>query len=708
MLKQVNKIKENQGITLVALVITIIILIILSTAAISAIFLENGLIYNAQKGKKEQEKAEARERLSIVLADAYLEKMMTTEYTEEEFLEKHLEEFVYGREPNAEIFKEDGVDYISLNGYIFELDRSVPELGDYDGEEGNRPPKIRDIGVTNKTLSEISVEVTSARADGATYKYSIKKLAEEDTAYEEKESNGGNTYTYTGLTSPEKYTIKVELEVDGEVIDTKTQDVILGELEKGAIEFTDIKWNSGTASVTVSTTTSYQLQYQLVTGEGKIESNSWKTISNGGKISNIPINSTVYARLLEGTNASEYAEMKVEDKVNPIINEIKEVEKTETTIKVQVNAVDNESGIAKIEYSKDDGKTYVTDTNVAATEYTFTELSELTEYTIKVRITDGAGNIVEESKKITTAGEKFSEIYTETKQYTDSEGNTAWIPGGFAVGVTDNINKISKGLVITDKIDKNNKSVGNEFVWIPVGKYKTTSENKINNLSRRKWADMNVVQNPTEVSGDSVINLYYYGEGDSRSIAKDTIKTFKTQAEAKGGFYIGRYEAGTDIERTSKEQALTIPLVQKNKYPYVNVTRDQANTQSKAMYSGNSYVVSELISSYAWDTALNFICQTNKEGYTLATTTDINYGNFGGGRGKINTGEYTADNYSNIHDILGNRYEWTTEYCDKGLSTCVNRGGAYNTMNAFAADHYETSKSFNFTSISFRIQLYVK
>ena len=630
--------------------------------------------------------------------------MMTTEYTGEEFLEKHLEDFVYGREPNAEIFKEDGVDYISLNGYIFELDRSVPELGDYDGEEGNRPPKIRDIGVTNKTLSEISVEVTSARADGATYKYSIKKLAEEDTAYEEKESNGGNTYTYTGLTSPEKYTIKVELEVDGEVIDTKTQDVILGELEKGAIEFTDLKWNSGTASVTVSTTTSYQLQYQVVAGEGKIEDNSWKIISNGGKISNIPNNSTVYARLLEGTNASDYAEMKVEDKVNPIINEIKEVEKTETTIKVQVNTEDNESGIAKIEYSKDDGKTYVTDTNVAATEYTFDKLMEGTEYSIKIRVTDNAGNISMLTKKIKTLEEKFSDIYTETKRYTDSEGNTAWIPGGFAVGQTDNINKISTGLVITDKIDENHNSTGNQFVWIPVGTYKTTEGEKTNNLSRRTFTSSGA----TEISGDSVIASYYYGEGDSRSIAKDTIGAFKSSCTAREGFYIGRYEAGTETERTSESEALTMPLVQKNKYPYVSVTRDQAKTQSESMYSRNEFVKSELISSYAWDTALNFICQTNTEGYTLATTTDETYGNIKTSKKEL-TGVYIADKYSNICDLLGNCYEWTTEYYSPSgtRSHCVGRGGSYSYASN-ASERNASSSGISGEKQSFRLQIYVQ
>ena len=49
-------------------------------------------------------------------------------------------------------------------------------------------------------------------------------------------------------------------------------------------------------------------------------------------------------------------------------------------------------------------------------------------------------------------GEKFTDVYQETAQYTDSNGNTAYIPKGFAVG----------------HVDENGNSDGNEFVWIPV------------------------------------------------------------------------------------------------------------------------------------------------------------------------------------------------------------------------------------------------
>ena len=135
-----------------------------------------------------------------------------------------------------------------------------------------------------------------------------------------------------------------------------------------------------------------------------------------------------------------------------------------------------------------------------------------------------------------------------------------------------------------------------------------------------------------------------------------------------------------------------------------------AKSNIENMYKGNSYVTSELISSYAWDTALNFICQTNVgsgEGYNLSRTTSSQYGNIGTKK-KENTGAYAADNYSNIHDLLGNCYEWTTEYCSSSNGPCVVRGGICYNSGLFAAnrDYYDTSTSISY--LSARAQLYVK
>ena len=282
--------------------------------------------------------------------------------------------------------------------------------------------------------------------------------------------------------------------------------------------------------------------------------------------------------------------------------------------------------------------------------------------------------------------------FSKNTPVSDDQGNTVVIPGGFHLDA-DSGTSVEEGIVIED-------GDGNQFVWIPTGTYNVTmavdsddtKDGKMtNNLSRRTFTSTGA----TEVNGDSVIESYYYGEGDSRSVAYNQIGAFKDSVSRNGGFYIGRYELGTGN------------VVKAGVAPMTDITRDTAKSQAEAMYSGNSYVVSELISSYAWDTALNFICQTNTAGYTLATTTSSSYGNIGTGSRK-NTGAYSADNYSNIHDLLGNCWEWTTEYSSDSFFPCVIRGGYYSNSGYYAATRYNDSTSNSFTYVSSRLQLYVK
>ena len=161
----------------------------------------------------------------------------------------------------------------------------------------------------------------------------------------------------------------------------------------------------------------------------------------------------------------------------------------------------------------------------------------------------GGGTEPEEPKVPTTTEEakpndgQDGPVFTDTTPITDDEGNKVVIPGGFHLDA-DSGTKVEDGIVIED-------SSGNQFVWIPVGTYQTSSGSKTNNLSRRKWADADVVAEPTEVSEDSSILVggsypyYCAGEGYNKSVASDTIGAFKTSAITNGGFYIGRYEQGT-------------------------------------------------------------------------------------------------------------------------------------------------------------------
>ena len=288
----------------------------------------------------------------------------------------------------------------------------------------------------------------------------------------------------------------------------------------------------------------------------------------------------------------------------------------------------------------------------------------------------------EEPPKSEIEQAKGDEPVEDNTPLKDDLDNEVVIPGGFEIA-DDSGTKVEEGIVIQD-------SNGNQFVWIPVGEYKTSSGTKTNTLNRRSF-----YSSGSDLYEDEAIAVNYYGEGNRNSVAKDQIEAFKSSAKTNGGFYIGRYEQGVGNVCVS------------GVVPYANISRDTAKSRAEAFYTNNEFVESELMSSYAWDTALNFICQIN--GYEMADVSGATYGNMNTDR-KTNTGEYEADNYCNIHDFLGNCQEWTTEYYAGSAGyPYVLRGGAYDS-NRSASNRTFFDREYGISydeGVSFRLQIYL-
>ena len=106
------------------------------------------------------------------------------------------------------------------------------------------------------------------------------------------------------------------------------------------------------------------------------------------------------------------------------------------------------------------------------------------------------------------------------------------------------------------------------------------------------------------------------------------------------------------------------------------------------MYSLNNNFESDLVNSYAWDTAIVFIEKysegnsnyANKK-WTEFSSSDVNTGGMG-------------DVVCNIHDMAVSRTEWTTEHSTNTNTSCVIRGG-YNAGNHYTAirDNYGVTSS---------------
>ena len=213
---------------------------------------------------------------------------------------------------------------------------------------------------------------------------------------------------------------------------------------------------------------------------------------------------------------------KVTYSINPE-TQVGEGEKITITIK----ATPTEGEITKI--TKPDGSTVE---NVIETTY---EVEENGDYLFIVEQSNGGKT--EYTVTITNGKnvEKFSDIYAKTTKYTKN-GQAAWIPEGFAVGVSSTIDEISEGLVITDEIDSEHKSIGNEFVWIPVDDI---------NIPYQKWCtggvDYNSVRISDDMLSDEIIKKlqtwYNSNETSTENLIKESIGKYK-------GFYIARYDAG--------------------------------------------------------------------------------------------------------------------------------------------------------------------
>jgi len=114
---------EEKGITLVALVVTIVVLIILATATITSVFTKDGIIGKTKQEQEEQEMKSIKEKVMLMLPDYMLKdenKGKTLfEYLIEKKNDKQLEDV---------IDNEDGTITAVLDGYeviVKERDLSV-------------------------------------------------------------------------------------------------------------------------------------------------------------------------------------------------------------------------------------------------------------------------------------------------------------------------------------------------------------------------------------------------------------------------------------------------------------------------------------------------------------------------------------------------------------------------------------------------------
>ena len=278
-------------------------------------------------------------------------------------------------------------------------------------------------------------------------------------------------------------------------------------------------------------------------------------------------------------------------------------------------------------------------------------------------------------------------------------------------------------------------------MWIPVGKFikdDGTESNEIV-LGRYTFADdengtpqlqqaayteekPENYKTPVEIPEPDGDNYYFselveyrVGEASSGSDGLNAtaynLEAWMNSVKNNGGYYIARYEASyasgsstADYKCASKESKAYANSMSYNPGTLWNwITQLDASKVAINTYKDSSNgVKSDLMNSYAWDTAIVFIQEC---GYT-------NYANQVSKNTSLADTGTNNDEVCKINDLASNCCEWTTEYSSytNGFSAgpCVYRGGiCYYSHYYTASRYYYNAAGSSDLFISFRPSLYL-
>ena len=300
---------------------------------------------------------------------------------------------------------------------------------------------------------------------------------------------------------------------------------------------------------------------------------------------------------------------------------------------------------------------------------------------------------------------------------------------------------LSTGLVIKDASQ-------NEYVWVevPTTIYDNTTYNNNGANKPSNSEDYTNIEKCLKVYTKYYVNIDY---SDKNSTFTTQYQNMLKSVYENGGFWIGRYEAGYEIDENKGEKVRDYgtdydkehPITQKavikeNAYPYNWVRRDQAQTLANGMnYEG---VTSSLMFGVQWDLMLKYIETKNSAQKSNLLTNSIPIGNYKDNLWNITninakysensgssfiacpkpktknasilltTGADTSFSLMNIYDIAGNVWEWTLEKTSSKDNPCAGRGGDYNSdgSNIPASYRYGYDTSYSIYGIGFRLSLY--
>ena len=807
-----KRFKEEKAITLIALIITIIVLLILAGVAISTLAGENGVINRAQKSVEKNDVGAFKDAVSLAymhaLSDDNLGVKGIQTVTVNDIIGELTKDYTIKRIPlgtvslrnpetdgNVEIFLGDGAktvsvsasdagftNYVELKGkwYQFNLENGKVTVGEGVQEE----PEGDDTLTLAATSSDTNKVTVSPDQDNFTV--TITPVAETTDPVTITITYGESTTM--NVTVAAKYTLTaapsdanmgtVSITANPVAIGTneyrKGTQITLTATPKAGTEYVFKGWYEGT-----DTTDSTKLiegagsEYTFTLNEAKIITAKFgeDAIDNSGSlvegfVDDLGTRAMIYLYANPDQNTAG-ATVTIKDKDgNTLTNADGE---SQTTVKAVAKNGEGKLEITGLNYA-DAKKYYLAYPVTQNGTYTFKVSKGTTETKTKIKVKNIETFTAIDADALSSKTEAVTKNNTTIAyKYKESDTKFAYVPAGYYVDTNSNIDT---GLVITDYIDANGYSTGNEWVWVPVNNTVGNNDIKVTESGTVKGAtSVSYTQyaklysfskarkrdnygtfyltgnsstanlgKPSDVTGcvePALLSSYAYSDkdyitsiskrdgtgnfasGQIADVAKQYVKDYNSMVssvETYHGFYIGRYELA-NISGTAKEQ----PGVSYTKETWFSLYNKCLNLNKTGTATETSMMYGSL-----WDATLQWLSSNYNVGYTGNTSSG--YGNYYGSTVTVSNANKTSsiivkDCYvcrgltsgqtsytrsNNVYDLAGNCLDWTQEAY---YSSRVLRGGSYggDGVNCwYASGRDDYRPTRSNDNFSSRPQLYIK
>ncbi len=299
---------------------------------------------------------------------------------------------------------------------------------------------------------------------------------------------------------------------------------------------------------------------------------------------------------------------------------------------------------------------------------------------------------------------------------------------------------LSTGLVIREK------ATGSEYVWVEVPKTSDVYKNAGLDISTFGENEYNLIEKDLQDYTSEYRTQTNFKDEFFEDSSEGWFKNANEYNEAKykmlksvyenGGFWVGRYEAGSSVIRTKLMEERQVPIIKANVYPYNYITRTQAKVLSEQVESGSS--TSSLIYGLQWGLMLKYIESKNvasKDVFNKDSTAIGNYkdsswttednvvkyskdssisfleGTYSKSEGEsclVSSGASKSFSLMNIYDIAGNMWEWSLEYSGQADHPGTQIGGScYDSGKTYYASYKNLIVLDRlFSNISFRVTIY--